>query len=329
MSSNGDDAWRPRAGADTARLRARMLDEARACFRERGVLEVDVPAIAPAAVSDVHIESVAVRSMLDQSRGQERYLMTSPEYPMKRLLAAGFPDIGFIGKVYRDGEAGRNHQPEFTMIEWYRHGFDLDGMIADTEGFIERLLGNRCKLGPSVRLTYREAFRDHLDVDPLTADAGRLAAAAEAGPDLADALGGNRDAWLDLIFATKIAPRLPRDRLTTVYHYPASQAALARLSEDDARFAERFEIMLGDRELANGYVELTDARELRARFDADQAQRRAAGQRLRPLDERLLDALEAGLPACAGVAVGFDRLLMLAAGADDIRNVRHFCWETA
>jgi lysyl-tRNA synthetase class 2 len=327
VTTEAGAGWRPRAGVELARLRARLLAEARDYFREQDVLEVDVPAIGPAAVTDVQIESIAVRSMLDAASGRERYLMTSPEYSMKRLLAAGFPDIGFIGKVYRDGEAGRHHQPEFTMIEWYRLGFDIEAIMTDAERFIERLLGDRIPAETPARISYSEAFQRHLGLDPLTAGTDELVTAAGADTDLTVTLGEDRDAWLDLLFATKVAPQLSRTRLTTLHHYPASQAALARLG-NDARVAERFEVMLGELELANGYVELTDATEQRARFDTDQSRRQAGGRGVRPVDEPLLAALEAGLPDCAGVAVGFDRLLMLAAGATDIRDVRHFCWET-
>lgn len=320
--------WRPRSGVDVARLRAALLDEARGFFHDNGILEIDAPVLCSAPVSDINIESIVAHSTLD-ANGQPHYLQTSPEYAMKRMLAAGFPDICFVGKVFRDGEAGRRHQPEFTMVEWYRLGQDLSAIMADTEAFIARLLDGTLSDAPPERLSYIDAFKDRLGIDPVESPVDSLADAADADPALRRALGTDRDAWLDLLLATQVAATFAPDRLTTVYHYPASQAALARINDADRRVAERFEVFAGEAELANGYVELTDPVEQRRRFDADQARRQASGRQPRPLDERFLAALASGLPDCAGVAVGFDRLLMLRAGAADIRDVRPFCWETA
>jgi lysyl-tRNA synthetase class 2 len=317
--------WRPRAGLGIAGLRARMLGSARAWFARRSILEISPPMIARTAVSDPNIESVELRLALDRSA--PCYLHTSPEYAMKRLLAADFPDIYCLGRVFRDGEAGRRHQPEFTMAEWYRRDADLADMMADTESFVGELLDQRGFGTPPLRLDYRQAFVDTLRVDPLRADADDLARLAGADRRLRDALGGDRDAWLDLLLTTRIAPHFASDRLTTLHHYPASQAALARLCPDDPAVADRFEVFVGELELANGYVELTDAAEQRRRFDNDQAMRRRSGRPIRPLDERFLACLDAGLPPCAGVAVGFDRLVMINAGCDDIRDVLHFPFE--
>lgn len=314
--------WRPRAGLATARLRAAMSAHARDFFAQRNVLEIDAPAISQAAVSDPNVDSIGLRMLLD--RPTPRYLHTSPEYAMKRLLAAGFPDIYFLGRVFRDGEAGRRHQPEFTMVEWYRLGFDLVRIMDETEAFLAGLLD-----GPAAarRLTYRRAFELALAVDPVTAPLAELTELAGADPGLRDALADDRDAWLDLLMSTRVATGFPGDRLTTVHGYPASQAALARLSPEDATVADRFEVFLGDLELANGYVELRDGVEQRRRFDADQRARRLAGRPIRPVDDDFLACLDAGLPACAGVAVGFDRLVMINAGCDDIRDVLHFPFE--
>lgn len=316
--------WRPRADTGAARTRARMLGNARRYFADTDAMEVDVPAISSAAVSDPNIDSV--RLTLDIEPGAPRFLHTSPEYAMKRLLAAGYPDIYFLGKVFRDGEAGRRHQPEFTMAEWYRHGFGLSEIMHDAEQFILRTLDQLMLQTDAIRVSYRDAMQQALGHDPYTTHTDELAELAGADDSLRHALGDDRDAWLDLLMATRVAPGFPNDRLTTVFHYPASQAALARLGED-ASVAERFEIFLGDVELANGYVELTDADEQRRRFTEDLEKRAQRGAATRPVDELLLAALEAGLPDCAGVAVGFDRLVMLNAGCDDIRDVLTFPFE--
>lgn len=316
--------WRPRANKSVARIRARMLTSARRYFSDVGVMEVDVPAISSAAVSDPNINSV--RLALDVAHGAPRFLHTSPEYAMKRLLADGYPDIYFLGKVFRDGEAGRRHQPEFTMAEWYRHNFGLNQIMEDTEKFILCALDQLTLHSDAIRISYRDAMQRALGRDPDTQNTDELAELAGADESLRRALGNDRDAWLDLLMATRVAPGFAVDRLTTVFHYPASQAALARFA-DDVSVAERFEVFLGDVELANGYVELTDADEQRRRFNEDLEKRAQREDATTPVDELLLGALDAGLPDCAGVAVGFDRLVMLNAGCDDIRDVLTFPFE--
>jgi len=318
-----DGGWRPAAGPDVARLRARMLRRAREFFADRGVLEVDTPMLSAAAVTDVNIESVEARLAL--APGRAHYLHTSPEFCMKRMLAAGFPDICSIGKVFRDGECGRRHQPEFTLVEWYRLGLSLDGMMRETADFITTVTAKFA--GQPDFMSYADAFVHLVGIDPLSATVDELADAAGSDESLRESLGIDRDAWLDLLVATRLAPRFAPDRLTVLYHYPASQAALARLCPDHPETAERFEVYAGELELANGYVELADADEQRERIAADQQARRQRGLPLRPADDDFLAALDAGLPPCAGVAVGFDRLLMLAAGATDIRAVTHFPFE--
>ena len=314
------DRWRPVAGPEIARLRAGMLRRAREFFSERGVIEVDTPLLSTAAVSDVNIESIEARLILDPTRPY--FLHTSPEYFMKRMLAAGFPDIYSIARVFRDGECGRHHQPEFTLAEWYRLNFDLRRIVQDTVEFVAAVTG--CYRAEADHLSYNEALRRHAGVDPTCATVGALADAAGADEDLRASLADDRDAWLDLLVTSRVAPGFPRDRLTVVSHYPASQAALARLCPEDPSVAERFEVYGGALELANGYVELADAREQRARIAADQDERRKRSLPVREVDDAFLAALDAGLPQCAGVAVGFDRLVMLAAGKDDIRSVTHF-----
>ena len=313
--------WRPTSGPDAARRRANLLGRLREYFHGESVLEVDTPALAFAAVSDVQIESLTVKSALTRS---PLYLHTSPEFCMKRLLASGYPDIYSICRVFRDGEAGRHHQPEFTMVEWYRLGFQLHEMIADTTAAIAVTLGDPTLLESVVVIDYQTAFDNVLGIDITSAMVDDLAAAADADADLRKAIGAERDDWLDLLLATRIMPSFAENRLTVVNHYPATQAALARLCPDDARFADRFEVFMGAVELANGYVELTDATIQADRIAADQEQRKRRGLPQRPHDESLLAALKSGLPACAGVAMGLERLQMVHDKTDDIRDVIPF-----
>jgi len=320
MSGDSGD-WRPGATLATLRLRARRLEAARDFFAARGVLEVDTPALVRCAVTDVHIHAAAV-----QLAGvpQPLHLHTSPEYAMKRLLAAGSGDIYQICHVMRGEERGRLHNPEFTLIEWYRLSASIDALMDEVEALV-RLLAAPAAAAAAERLSYQQAFGRALGLDPLTAsDSVLRAAAARAGLD-ARAVGvGERDDLLDLLMGMAVGPELGRGAMCFVHRYPASQAALARLDPQDPRVALRFELYLDGVELANGFVELGDAAEQRARFEAEQRARTARGLAAPELDERLLAALAHGLPPCAGVAVGFDRLLMLATGERDIAAVMPF-----
>ncbi len=312
--------WRPASGPDVARRRAERLAAARRFFAERNILEVDVPALSAAATSDPNIDSLEVRAALQRDRAL--YLATSPEYAMKRLLAAGYPDVFAIARVFRDGELGRRHEPEFTLIEWYRRGFDIDQMARETADLIAAVLERPL---PTRQLSYRDAFIEAAAVDPFTDSVAALGRIAGVDKALAERLGNDRDAWLDLVLSTVVAPTFATDTLTIVTHYPASQAALARLDPNDASAALRFEVFLGPLELANGYVELRDASVQRERFAREVEHRRQSGQHTPPLDEALLLALDQGpLPDCAGVAVGFERLHMLYEGTDSIRDVITF-----
>ncbi len=299
-----------------------MLKRARAFFEERNILEVDTPILSRFAASDPHIESIEVTLQLDPDKSW--FLQTSPEYCMKRLLSAGYPDIYEICKVFRDAEAGRYHQPEFTMVEWYRLNFGLNDIVQDTLEFITALVDAKRFDKAPMLLSHAEAFAEFAGIDSSTADIETLSAAAAADDQLKQSLGDSRDDWLDLILAEKISSKFPTDRLTALCHYPASQAALARICPDDASVADRFEVFAGDLELANGYVELVDAQEQSSRFAADQSARNEAEKPQRPIDSAFIAALESGLPACAGVSVGFDRVHMLNEGADDIRQALSF-----
>ena len=311
-------SWRPGADVVTARARAAMLDQVRDYFRDAGVLEVCTPVLGGDSVTDPNVESIPCETTAGRA-----YLQPSPEYFMKRLLAAEYPDIYQVGPAFRDGENGRRHATEFTMLEWYRRGFDLQQIIDDAVTLSRRLI-TRHSLNGVDDIHYSAAFEQHLDLDPLTATAQDIADAVSADPTLREAIGDDRDAWLDLALATRVASSFPADRLTVLHHFPASQSALARLDPDAPDVAERFELFVGSVEIANGFVELTDADEQRRRFDQDRRKRRSAGQTVPAIDERFLQALESGLPECAGVALGLDRVLMIDEGLDDIRQVQSF-----
>lgn len=310
--------WRPTSDPDTARRRAAMLARARAYFDEQVVVAVDTPAIAAYATSDPNIRNVSLQGR------SPRYLHTSPESAMKCLLAAGYPDIYSICRVFRDAEAGANHLSEFTLLEWYRRGFDLAGIVADTNALIARCLQQE-HLGTTAQIyDYKDVFRDTVGVDIFSADCAVLADAAAADAHLRRSLGNDRAAWLDWLLVSRIAPTFAPDRLTVLQHYPTPQAALARVCPGDARVADRFEVFHGTLELANGYVELTDAKEQRQRFLDDLAIRTRKGQDAAAIDELLLAALDHGLPECAGVAVGFERLQMIYDDAETIGDVVTF-----
>lgn len=283
------------------------------------MLEVDTPALSRAATTDRHLASFRVES----AAGTRFYLHTSPEFPMKRLLAAGAGDIWQLCKVFREGEAGRLHNPEFTLVEWYRLGFDHHRLMHEVHELLGALLPDASSTAEYS--TYREAFQQHADLNPFncgTRECKRVL--QESGRQVPAESDLDPDGWLDLVASELVYPRLGRRGLTFIYDYPASQAALARVRAGDPPVAERFEAFLHGIELANGFHELTDAAEQRRRFVADRDYRRAHGLPEVPLDENLLAALESGLPDCAGVALGLDRVLMLAAGAQSLDQVIAF-----
>lgn len=300
-------------------LRARALQQTRAFFAARGVLEVQTGALGRHAVTDPHIESFAVDCGADGTR----YLHTSPEHAMKRLLAAGSGDIYQIASVYRAGERSSRHSPEFTLIEWYRLGFTFDALMRETVALVRMLVAPRLEWPEPEFPSFAQAFERALGIDAFDAPLARLRdAAAGAGLAASSLAGATRDDLLDFLMGAVIGPTLGRGRPCCLHHYPASQAALAQLDPADPRTALRFELYGEGLELANGFVELADADEQARRFDADNALRAARGQAYVAPDVRLLEALRGGLPPCAGVAVGFDRVLMLAGGAASIDEVQ-------
>lgn len=309
------------------RLRANLYRLVRGFFAERQVLEVETPILSAAGNTDPNIESFTTMFSGHVDAGaRERWMRTSPEYSLKRLLAAGVGDCYELGRVFRNGEAGGRHNPEFTMLEWYRLGLDHRELAREVVALVQAALALVDRRAEVRVASYRDLFLDALDVDPLTAPLEALQrplAASNIDPD-----GLTRDDWLDLLLTHRLQPTFPRDRITIVHDYPASQCALARIRRENPPVAERFELYLGPYELANGYHELNDAAEQRARFERDNATRRARGLREVPIDEPLLAVL-AAMPDCAGVALGVERLLMCLAGTDAIADVLAFPFSRA
>lgn len=310
-----------------------MLERLRAYFLEHGVLEVETPVLSSAATPDPALASLTTRYTGPlYPHGQAFYLQTSPEFAMKRLLAAGSGSIYQVCKVFRDGESGRLHNPEFTMLEWYRTGFSHHQLMAEVEALVSYCIEDTILLKTSERLSYQEAFQRHLQLDPHTATAQEFAEVArrhEIHPP--DDLFAHHDVaiWRDLLLTHLIEPHLGQGRLTFLHDFPASQASLARVRPGHPPLAERFELYWQGIELANGFHELADPAEQRIRFERQQHARVANGLPALPLDEHLLAALANGLPDCSGVALGFDRLVMLASGARHLDEVIAFPWTRA
>jgi len=324
---SGDIGWRSSATLESLKIRAAILSKIRGFFSAREVLEVETPVLSQAALSDPSIESFSTRYVGPGfAQGRNFYLHTSPEFAMKRLLASGCGAIYQICKVFRQGESGRRHNPEFTLLEWYRPGWDHHQLMLEVETLVCELLAPYCDLAVTERVTYQDAFSRYVGIDPFSATIDELKACADAlGISIAwDSGDATRDEWLDLILSHAIEPQLGLGKLTFLCDYPPSQAALAVVRPGDPAVAERFELYLEGVELANGFHELVDADEQRQRFECDITQRGELGLVQNPLDEALLSALSSGMPPSAGVALGVDRLLMLACGVDLIEKVMTF-----
>jgi len=288
--------WQPSASLELIKRRARMLKDIRAFFDAREIMEVETPLLASSGATDPHIESLQTIF-----REQHYYLNTSPEFAMKRLLAANNTAIYQICKAFRNGEAGGQHNPEFTMLEWYRPGFDHHALMDEVETLIDAVL----KVGPARRITYRELFLEYVELDPFELSAADARACLQARdinpPELADA---EIDDWLALIMSHVIEPALGQGPVF-VHDFPAAQAMLARVTPTEPAVAQRFELYINGMELANGFYELSDAAEQRRRFEADLQQRQQLGLDAVMMNQALIDALEYGLPDCAGVALGW------------------------
>jgi lysyl-tRNA synthetase class 2 len=318
--------FRPTATLAALQRRAALLVVLRQFFAARGFLEVDTPLLSADTVVDRHLDPLAV-TLFDDPRlpreGRTMWLQTSPEFAMKRLIAAGATAIYQVAHAFRGGESGRLHNPEFSLVEWYRVGDTMEQGIDFLSELSHAILGR----GVAVRKSYAQAFQECLDIDPHIATTDHLAAvAARNGVAVPNSLRvHDRDEWLNLLLAECVEPRLGREQPTILYHYPASQAALATVTmAQHYPVAERFELYVDGLELANGYHELIDADELQRRNMQANADRVADGRYALPEGSRLLDAMRHGLPPCTGVALGFDRVVMLSLGAQSLAEAMPF-----
>ncbi|MBE3656398.1 elongation factor P lysine(34) lysyltransferase [Vibrio navarrensis] len=314
--------WQPTASIPQLRQRAALIARIRQFFAQRNVLEVDTPAMSHATVTDVHLHTFQTQFVgPGYAQGSPLFLMTSPEFHMKRLLAAGSGCIYQLGKAFRNEENGRYHNPEFTMLEWYRVGFDHHALMDEMDELLQLVLST----APAERMTYQEAFLRVLGVCPLQASMTELKlSASELGlSDIAEA-EEDRDTLLQLLFSIGVEGEIGQQVPAFVYDFPASQAALAKINPNDPRVADRFEVYFKGIELANGFHELDNAQEQLRRFEQDNRKRVDMGLAEQPIDYHLIAALQSGLPECAGVALGVDRLIMLALGCDHIDQVTAF-----
>ncbi len=319
--------WQPGASIPNLLKRAAIMAEIRRFFADRGVLEVETPCMSQATVTDIHMVPFETRFVgPGYSQGMTLYLMTSPEYHMKRLLAAGCGPVYQLCRSFRNEEMGRHHNPEFTMLEWYRPCYDMYRLMNEVDDLLQQVL--ECDAAES--LSYQQAFQRHLEIDPLSADKQQLRDVA-AKLDLSNIADTeeDRDTLLQLLFTMGVEPHIGKDKPTFIYHFPASQASLAQISTEDHRVAERFEVYFKGIELANGFHELTDAGEQQQRFEQDNRKRAARGLVQQPVDVNLLEALKAGMPDCSGVALGVDRLIMLALKAESLADVMAFTVDRA
>lgn len=320
--SQSTSDWRPTADITTLKLRAEIMRRLREWFYQQNILEVETPQLSNAAVTDPNIESFSVA---------DRHLRTSAEFHLKRLLAAGSPDVYELGKVFRLDESGRYHNPEFTMLEWYRLGIDHLQLINEVESLLRYLYNNNALT--VARISYRDFWKKHTGIDLASGTCAQIASMlASERVEVPVSVIDNFDELQDLAMATVLADCMPDNSYSAIIDYPASQASLARIDSSNPHWpvANRFEIYHGSVELANGFYELTDADEQLARFHTDNNTRSSNNQMVRPIDYRFIDALNQGLPECAGVAVGMDRLMMVL--LDDIHSMSEvvsFNWERA
>jgi len=323
-----DVNWQPSSEVETLKRRAQYIADVRLFFAERGVWEAETPILSQAAPTAPYLDSFTTDYIPIGSQSKQRhYLQTSPEFAMKRLLAAGSGSIYQIARVFRNGEQSKKHSPEFTMLEWYRPELTLFQLIDE----VNALLQNVFKFEPIVRLSYRSVFEFFFKINVLTcSDADIKHCALGRINSLADDFETDRDGWLELLMSYAIEPKLAALNLPLfIYDFPASQAQLAKIKLDQQgnAVADRFELYINGVELANGYKELLDADELRQRFESDNQQRKEQGKAEVQIDENLLAAMQSGLPECSGVAIGLDRLLMLALEKSAINQVNSFSFE--
>lgn len=317
--------WKPTASIENLLKRAEIMQQIRQFFADRGVLEVETPVLSEFSVTDIHLSTFSTEFLSPfESQAKTLHLMTSPEYHMKRLLAAGSGAIFQLCKVFRNEEAGKRHNPEFTMLEWYRPFFDMYRLINEVDDLLQQILD--CP--PAESFSYQFVFQNYVGLDPLSATKAQLVEKARKH-GLQCEEDEVRDTLLQFLFSEVVEPQIGKERPMAVYHFPSTQAALAQVSSEDHRVAERFEFYYKGLELANGFHELSDVKEQMRRFTADNLEREKMGLPPQQLDTRFLAALNAGLPNCSGVALGVDRLIMIALGAERIEEVMSFGVEKA
>lgn len=313
-------SWQPAATLDYLQKRAGFMARIREFFAKRYVLEVETPLLSPATVTDPHIISIpAIYKAIGSTEEQRFYLQTSPEYAMKRLLAAGSGSIFQIAKAFRQGEVGRLHNPEFTMLEWYRVGFDHHHLMDEITNLFKEVFA----IFQTTRMTVQDVFMQYLNINPHTASVDELIECAKQ-ENLITHFPREKNIWLDLLFTHEIEPHLGKDYPVFIYDYPVSQAALAKIRDTNPPVASRFEVYYQGVELANGFHELQNVAEQRKRFESDLEYRAKHHIEKVPIDELFLSALQHGLPDCAGVAMGMDRLIMLILGCEKISSVMSF-----
>lgn len=319
--------WVPSATPDALRQRARFMAKIRNFFAERDVLEVDTPVLSHATITDPYVVGIpAIFKPLGESVEETLYLQTSPEYAMKRLLAFGMGSIYQINKAFRQGEVGKIHNPEFTILEWYRPGFDHHTLMDEMDLFLQYVIDTL----PAERISYGALFKSHLDLDPHTATLEELISCATDKNIILKETLPNRDVWLDVLWTHCIEPCVGQDRPIFLFDFPASQAALAKIrAHENPPVASRFEVYFKGVELANGFHELQDASEQVLRFTNDLTYRKEIGLSAVSVDQRFIAALEHGLPDCAGVALGVDRLVMLGLNYKSVSDVISFSFEKA
>ena len=321
-------SWQPTADITTLKRRAQYLADVRLFFAERDVWEVETPILSQAAPTAPYLDSFTTDyTPLGTQSKQTYYLQTSPEFAMKRLLAADSGSIYQIARVFRNGEQGKLHSPEFTMLEWYRPEFNLNQLMDEVDALIQQVFNFK----PAIRLSYAKLFERYLQLDVLNCSDQQIAdCGMKQISSLAIDFRTDRDGWLELLMSYIIEPEMAKSTVPVfVYDFPATQAQLAKVKKDECsnNVADRFELYIDGVEIANGYNELLDAEELRHRFECDNQQRRSQNKPEIPLDENLLAAMHCGLPECSGVALGLDRLIMLATNCKHIQTVQSFCFE--
>ena len=323
--------WQPTASLEILKTKARLLNKLRAFFAEKDILEVQTPVLSQSGNTEPTIESFIIQEHENSNHIiQPSFLNTSPEFAMKRLVAAGYGSIYQVSPAFRQDEQGHKHNPEFTLVEWYRVDFDHHALMGEVNSFIRYVADGFLNLGRTEFFSYQDAMIKFAEVDPFNATIEDLKnAVSKAGIDAIGMDDVHKDVWLNLLMSQVVEKNLPLNCPVFIYDYPATQAALARIRKGSPDIAERFELYVNGMELANGFHELNDANEQAERFHKDQDVRKKSGQQGIPADYHLIEALKYGLPDCAGVAIGFDRLLMVLTGAKHINEVLTFPFDRA